>query len=230
MTHPPKAAPEPEGSTQATDQKIKDQFQERVARLSFQALASLIRRLLIEMGYSEVRLRRTHFKGHNSGGGWDLEATLETGLTRQKVLVQVKRLSRPVQGRCVDELRGAVLRAGAAQGLLITTGVFSPVAREAATHRAVAEVTLIDGERLADLITTFQIEPPQDSRRPNAVIAAPTCEEGASPFCECLPGPVPSVAASSAAGVTVTITVHKGVPAGGHGGDGRPGPDAQAGV
>ena len=53
----------------------------------------------------------------------------------------------------VDELRGAMLRLGASQGLLVTTGTFSASAIEAAqAAQYAAPVRLMDGPELARLL------------------------------------------------------------------------------
>jgi hypothetical protein len=58
----------------------------------------------------------------------------------------------------VDELRGAMLRMGAHQGLLVTTATFSPAAIEAAqTARQRAPIRLVDGAELARLLRKHEI-------------------------------------------------------------------------
>ncbi len=58
----------------------------------------------------------------------------------------------------VDELRGACLRAGAAEALLITTSAFSPtVYQHAASAPALAPVRLLDGEHLLYLLLHHRI-------------------------------------------------------------------------
>lgn len=138
--------------------RLHREMLQRIQHLPYPALVLLVRQLLQRMGYQHVQLKRTHFRGRNSGGGCDLEAVQENELTCQRLLVQVKQLVQPVQGRYVDELRGVLLREGATQGLLITTGTFSPVAREAAeTGQAVAHVLLVDGQQLTQLLVAHRV-------------------------------------------------------------------------
>jgi len=139
--------------------------------LSFGALAHLLRQLLLQMGYTGVHVRRTRNKGRNgyvagekSAGGWDIEAAWETGIAAHRLIVQLRHYpGRAVQLRCVDELRGALARARADHALLVTTGGFSPQAREAAdAGGAGGELTLLDGDALARLLADWRVGLRQD--------------------------------------------------------------------
>ena len=92
-------------------------------------------------------------KGRNAHGGYDLRMYLPTRLTRGLVIAQVKQYRETVPRSFVDELRGAMLRLGASQGLLVTTGAFSASAIEAAqSAQHAAPVRLMDGSELARLL------------------------------------------------------------------------------
>jgi restriction system protein len=132
--------------------KLKKQLRERLLEISYPAFERCIQRLLTAMGYTNVLVARSHFRGRNCQGGWDLEATTRTGVTTARVIAQIKQYKVPVQKRYVDELRGTMLRAGARQGLLITTSSFSPTARQAAAAGHVAPIRLVDGEELLNLL------------------------------------------------------------------------------
>jgi restriction system protein len=57
----------------------------------------------------------------------------------------------------LDQLRGSLHRFNAVRGTIITTGRFSQGAQEAAFERGVAPITLIDGDKLLDLLMQYQI-------------------------------------------------------------------------
>lgn len=124
---------------------------------------ALIVRLLQGLHFHEVRAlrpttakRRSH-KGRNRHGGVDIVAVLDTPLACVPVIVQVKQYQHPVARHFVDALRGAMLRRHAGQGLLITTSTFAPAARRAAAESSLLPITLLDGERLLDLLVHHQL-------------------------------------------------------------------------
>ncbi|WP_395137835.1 restriction endonuclease [Armatimonas sp.] len=132
-----------------------DPFLTRLLELPFDAFARLVARLLPALGYSDVRLAgRRDFKGRNGrdgAGGFDLLAS-RFGRT---VLVQLKQFSpqRLLFQRSLDELRGVVLRAGAAESLLVTTGAFSlAVDREALRRASMLPISTLDGSELLTLL------------------------------------------------------------------------------
>jgi len=123
--------------------------------LPFPAFALLIAQLLKRLGYQEVSLRGTTARrGRNRYGGRDIEAFLHVGLTKSRVICQLRQYDRePVSRLNIDVLRGAMLRTGAIQGLLVTTSTFAPAAIEAAqAAQHLAPVRLIAGEELAHLV------------------------------------------------------------------------------
>jgi restriction endonuclease Mrr len=117
-----------------------------------------MRRLLYQSGYLAVHpTGRKHKRGRTVRGGLDLTARHETELASGLTLVQLKQYRRVVSRRFVDELRGAMLRHGAAHGLLLTLSTFSPVAHRAAQDSEVAPITLIEGEEILDLLFSYRI-------------------------------------------------------------------------
>lgn len=154
---------------------IRLQLRRRVLALDYRACSKLVCRLLDGMGYEQVRpAGRTSLLGYNrpGGGGWDLTATLPAGVGSRHVVIRLKHSPikhspcehsapdpKPVHQRCVDELRGACLRAGAAEGLLVATCDFSLTARRLAAREqsGVALVRLVDGEELVDLLLAHRV-------------------------------------------------------------------------
>jgi membrane-bound metal-dependent hydrolase YbcI (DUF457 family) len=127
-------------------------------QLSYHAFEACLADLLWRIGYTDVRmLGRTSPRQRTRHGGRDLEASSRTGLTRSRIIVQAKQYRRPVQRRFVDELRGVMLRTGAAQGVLITTSRFPVVARQTAHADRSAPVRLVDAKELLDLLIAHGI-------------------------------------------------------------------------
>jgi hypothetical protein len=128
--------------------------------LPFDAFAVLIARLLPALGYRNVRIAgRRDFRGHNGKdgtSGYDLTATREG----RRALIQLKQFGadRALYQRAIDELRGVVLRSGAAEALLITTGSISPsVDRD--THRLapIAPVLTLVGAELTERLIRHRV-------------------------------------------------------------------------
>lgn len=135
-------------------------LQRRRLELPFDAFAALVARLLPALGYQEVHMAgRRDFKGRNGRDGvtgYDLSATKQ-GRT---VLVQLEQFkaTRPLFQRSLDELRGVVLRSGAAEALLITTGGISPsVDRNAHRLAPIMPVSTLSGEELVEQLVRYRI-------------------------------------------------------------------------
>lgn len=112
----------------------------------------LVCELLERMGYEDIYLTT-----HTRDMGVDVVATIELGITAAREVVQVKRQHRAIHRPTLDALRGSLHRFNAVRGTLITTSTFSKGTREAAFERGAAPITLIDGERLIDLLMTHEL-------------------------------------------------------------------------
>ena len=163
------------------EQSLAEQLQGRLLDLDFPAFALCLCRLLQALGYQDVHLAgRREWKGYNKpgGGGYDLEATLPGSLlpgsllpssllpgssSPRRLIAQVKQFDGlHVHQRSVDELRGACLRVGAAEALLITTSAFSKVVRANTAAPAgagipLAPVRLMDGLELTALLIQHRL-------------------------------------------------------------------------
>lgn len=148
----------------------------RLLDMPFPAFTQAVARLLETLGYANVAAMKPMHgkgKGRNAHGGYDLRMYLPTRLTRGLVIAQVKQYKETVPRSFVDELRGAMLRLGASQGLLVTAGAFAASAIEAAqAAQYAAPVRLIDGPELARLLRAH----PQalDSVASSAEFTSPT--------------------------------------------------------
>ena len=161
----PFAMREKPGTSFLPHDMLRRELRECLLNLSYSAFLGVVAQLLERIGHQDVRLSgRKGFVGRNRAGGWDLETvmpacnSLGSDHPRIRCIIQAKQFTElSVQQRTVDELRGCCLRTGAGQGILITTSQFSPVARRAAEASVLAPVTLIDGERLLDLLVCHKL-------------------------------------------------------------------------
>lgn len=149
-----------------TSGTIADRLRRRLLALDYPAFARCVCVLMETLGYEDARpAGRRAWKGYNrpGGGGYDQEAVLPGGLAPRRAVAQIKQFDTlAVHQRSVDELRGACLRAGAAEALLVTTSAFSDVVRKqaASPDRAgalVAPVRLIDGRELLGLLIRHRL-------------------------------------------------------------------------
>ncbi len=138
-------------------QRVREKLLDTLLSLNVSQFERCIAHLLQALEYEEVRImrsavphRRSH-KGRNHHGGFDLCAR-SSSFSPLLTLVQVKQYQRPVSRRFVDELRGAMIRQGAQQGLLITTSTFPAGSETSAQENHLLPVVLIDGEHLLDLL------------------------------------------------------------------------------
>lgn len=140
---------------------LKRSLLKELAALPFSACVDAAVLLLTRMGYEDVTpTSRADFIGRHLDGGCDLTAVRTVSGGRRKVVIQLKRYpaERGLFRRSLDELRGVVLRAGASEGLLITTTNFSPsVPRQEYASAPVAPLRLIDGDELVNLMTLCRV-------------------------------------------------------------------------
>ncbi len=107
----------------------------------------LIKRLLEEMDYDNVKVT-----GGSNDKGVDVVADKEFGISHVREVIQVKRQQSKIGRPILDSLRGSLHRFDAVTATIITTGGYSKAAINAAFEKGVAPITLIDGERLLDLL------------------------------------------------------------------------------
>lgn len=112
----------------------------------------LVKDLLVAIGYENADVTR-----QVGDGGVDVIADIEVGITPVREVVQVKRYKKNIQRSTLDQLRGSLHRFNATRGMIITTGGFASGAIDAAFEQGAAPITLIDGERLIDLIIEHEI-------------------------------------------------------------------------
>lgn len=130
---------------------VRQELRQELLALPVPTFDRLVARLLLACGYRDVQVLE------EGRGGADLSATVPSGLSSSLTLVQAKQYVSPVSRRFVDELRGAMLRLGAGQGLLLTTSTFYGPARHAAQTSCPLSVRLIDGPELLDLLLQHRL-------------------------------------------------------------------------
>ena len=111
------------------------------------AFEHLIKRLLEEMDYQNVDVT-----ARSGDGGVDVVVDIELGITSVREVVQVKRHRRPIQRKDLDALRGSLYRFNAVRGTIVTTSRFAKGTQQAAFATGTAPITLIDGDKLIDLL------------------------------------------------------------------------------
>ena len=113
---------------------------------------ALIKDLLEAMDYENVVVTK-----QSGDKGVDVTANFQFGITEIKEVVQVKRhranLGRPV----LDQLRGALPLHGALRGTIITIGGFAKGCKEVALFPGAAPITLIDGDKLIELLVKHNV-------------------------------------------------------------------------
>jgi restriction system protein len=107
----------------------------------------LIKTLLATIGYEDVEVTSP-----TNDGGVDVIAHIQLGISNVKEVVQVKRYSKNVQRKTLDALRGSLHRFQAVRGTIITTSDFSKGTKGAAFENGAVPITLINGDRLIDLL------------------------------------------------------------------------------
>lgn len=131
---------------------VRDQLKASLLELDPFAFEHLIKRLLIEMGYRDVEVTKA-----SGDGGVDVVGKIELGITSIREVVQAKRHSRTIQRTVLDALRGSLFRFGAVRGTIITTSRFARGAEETALELGAPPITLIDGDKLIDLLIEHEV-------------------------------------------------------------------------
>lgn len=126
---------------------VRESLRELVLDMDPFAFEHLIRRLLEEMDYQNVEVT-----ARSNDGGVDVVADIELGITSVREVVQAKRHKRTIQRKDLDALRGSLYRFNAVRGTIVATAPFSKGTVEAAFERGAAPITLIDGDKLVDLL------------------------------------------------------------------------------
>lgn len=134
------------------NEKQKKILREHIEQMNPYLFEHLIGDLLDAMGYSDVRVTKP-----SGDKGVDVVATIEFGITTVTEFVQVKRHKSSIGREVLDQLRGVLPLHRALRGTLISSGNFSKGCKEVAIYPGAAPITLIDGDKLIDLLFKYEI-------------------------------------------------------------------------
>ena len=129
----------------------------RVHRLDPTMFEQVIVDLLVRMGYGGNRADAARRIGRTGDGGID-GVIREDRLGLDVIYIQAKRYAaeNSVGSPEIRAFAGALLEHGATKGVFVTTGRFTPSARDAASIRS-HKIVLIDGEELARLLIEHEV-------------------------------------------------------------------------
>ncbi|MBP7508126.1 MAG: restriction endonuclease [Prolixibacteraceae bacterium] len=139
-------------SIEEYNQSQRKAFHEKLSRINPFQFEHLIKNLLEQMGYENVVVTK-----QSGDQGVDVVGTVQIGISTITEVVQVKRHRANISRSVIDQLRGALPYFKAIRGTIITTGRFSKGCEQAAFFPGAAPITLIDGDRLIDLLIDYQI-------------------------------------------------------------------------
>ena len=131
---------------------VRASMQELLATMDPIAFEHLIKQLLEAMNYQNVVVTAP-----SNDKGVDVVADIELGITSVREVVQAKRQKANVQRTVMDALRGSLHRFQAVRGTIITTSNFSKSTIQGAFDPRAAPITLINGEKLIDLLIEYDI-------------------------------------------------------------------------
>ena len=132
--------------------QVRDEIAQQLSTMDPFAFEGLVKTLLEAMDYEDVEVT-----SKSGDGGVDVIGRIQLGITEVVEVVQVKRHARNIQRSVMDALRGSLHRFGAVRGTIITTGGFARGTKEAAFEPGAPPITLIDGDRLIDLMLDHDI-------------------------------------------------------------------------
>ena len=129
---------------------VRASMQELLETMDPIAFEHLIKQLLEAMNYQNVVVTNP-----SNDKGVDVVADIELGITSVREVVQAKRQKTNIQRPVLDALRGSLYRFQAVRGTIITTGNFSKGTVQVAFEAGAPPITLINGEKLIDLLIEY---------------------------------------------------------------------------
>jgi restriction system protein len=152
-------APEIERPHQALASAVKSYnkqqetlLRETLAKMNPYRFESLVKDLLEAMDYDDVVVTK-----QSGDKGIDVVANYEFGITQVREVVQVKRQQGTITRPILDQLRGALPYHQAIRGTIITIGKFAKGCKDAAFFQGAAPITLIDGDKLIELLVKHNV-------------------------------------------------------------------------
>ena len=122
-------------------------LRDQLGKMNPYKFESLIKDLLEAMDYEDVVVTK-----QSGDKGIDVIANYQFGITQIKEVVQVKRQQGTITRPILDQVRGALPYHQAIRGTIITLGRFAKGCEDAAIFPGAAPITLIDGDKLMELL------------------------------------------------------------------------------
>lgn len=148
-------APPPEivEQVKSLNQQTRTNLQKRLMEMPPDRFEALITELLRALGFYEESIKLTRYSGDN---GIDVRGVLNAGhITEIRAAVQVKRWKHNIPAPVIQGVRGSLTVHE--QGIIITTSGFSKGAIEEAQATGKTRISLVDGEKLLDLLVQHNI-------------------------------------------------------------------------
>lgn len=140
---------------ESTSENWKVEILERIKQFSPKKFESFSRLLLSHMGIKFDREKGVKMSGDHGIDGYGYFESDD--FRTSKVVVQCKRfIDNPVSEPDIDKFKGVMMSFNADYGIFITTSFFTKQAQVKAVQGA-NTVTLIDGQRLVELIEKYQL-------------------------------------------------------------------------
>lgn len=130
----------------------KEELRKKLESMNPYAFEELVKDLLEAMGYDDVEVT-----SQSNDKGIDVKGNVQIGITSIVEVVQVKRVKSNITRPILDMLRGSLYRFNALRGTIITISDFAKGARDASMELGAAPITLINGERLIELLIEYEI-------------------------------------------------------------------------
>lgn len=126
----------------------KQKFLDWLQHIAPSAFEDVVAHLVEALNHRDVQIT-----GGTGDGGVDVRAIrVDQWNHAAPVAVQVKRYTKPIARKTVDELLGTIVRERYVAGILITTSDFSKDARKVAATSP--QIQLVDGAQLVDLLAS----------------------------------------------------------------------------
>ncbi|MEL7641040.1 MAG: restriction endonuclease [Solidesulfovibrio sp.] len=122
-------------------------LREYLGKMNPYKFEALVKDLLEAMDYEDVVVTK-----QSGDKGIDVIANYQFGITQIKEVVQVKRQQGTITRPILDQVRGSLPYHQAIRGTIITLGRFAKGCQEAAIYPGAAPITLIDGDKLMELL------------------------------------------------------------------------------
>jgi restriction system protein len=135
------------------NQQTRHELHQRLLKMPPDRFEVLISQLLTALGFEEETIEITPYSGD---GGIDVRGVLNAaGITKINAAVQAKRWKANIQAPAIQALRGSLTVHQ--QGIFMTTSKFSKGAIAEAEAMGKTPISLIDGDRLVELLIEHEI-------------------------------------------------------------------------